>query len=112
MDIEFSTKKLEKECNDGALLKRKHGEQRAKLIRRRLDEMRAAPNLDVLGTLRGPRCHELKGGRKGQLSVDLDHPYRLIFEVNQSPVPENLSGGLDWAKVTQIIVVQIADTHK
>lgn len=112
MEIEFSSRKLEKECNDGTLLKRKHGEQRAKLIRRRLDEMRASANLDVLRTLPGPRCHELKGDRKGQLSVDLDHPYRLIFGVNQSPVPENPSGGLDWTKVTQIIVIQIADTHK
>jgi proteic killer suppression protein len=112
VDIEFSSKKLEKECNDSLLLKRKHGEQRARLIRRRLDEMRAAPNLAVLRTLPGPRCHELVGDRKGQLSVDLDHPYRLIFEVNQSPVPENPSGGLDWAQVTQIIVVEIVDTHK
>ena len=25
------------------------------------------------------RCHALKGNRKGQYAVDLEHPYRLVF---------------------------------
>jgi proteic killer suppression protein len=52
-----------------------------------------------------------QGKRKGQLSVDLDHPYRLIFVVNHDPVPVLPDGGLDWSKVTAIKILGVEDTH-
>ena len=62
---------------------------------------------------RGPeRCHELTGGRKGQLSVDLEHPYRLIFIPNHEPIPRKPDGGLDWKLVTSIMIIGIEDTHE
>ena len=56
------------------------------------------------------RCHELTGDRRGQLSLDLVHPQRLIIEPAE-PVPRTQDGGLDWAAVTRVVVVEIADTH-
>lgn len=113
MDIQFSDKKLERECNDDKLLQKKHGKHRAKLLRSRLAVMREADNLSALGPpYKGPyRCHELAANRKGQLSVDLDHPYRLIFTTNHKPPPIRDEGGLDWAKVTAITIIEIADPH-
>lgn len=59
------------------------------------------------------RCHELTQGRRsGQLSVDLDHPYRLIFVPNHNPVPEREEGGLDWSQVTAIKILSVEDTHE
>ena len=55
--------------------------------------------------------HELHGDRDGQLSVDLDHPYRLIIQPANNPIPTKPDGGLDWARVTAILVVEVADTH-
>lgn len=48
-------------------------------IQQRLLQLQAARSLADLGPpYQGPaRCHELKGDRAGQLSVDLKHPYRL-----------------------------------
>ena len=112
MDIFFSTKKLEKEFNDSNLLQRRHGPRRAKLIRRRLDELRAADSLFFLRQLPAARCHELKGDRAGQLSVDLDHPYRLIFKPFDNPIPQKPDGGLDWTRITKIMIVDIEDTHE
>ncbi len=113
MDIQFSNKKFEKECNDDALLQKRHGKHRAKLLRNRLAVMYAAVNLAAIGPpYKGPyRCHELVANRKGQLSVDLDHPYRLIFTPNHKPLPTRDEGGLDWAKVTAITIIEIADPH-
>ena len=113
MDIQFSDKKLEKECNDDALLQKRHGKQRAKLLRSRLAVMREAANLSALGPpYAGPyRCHELTNNRKGQLSVDLDHPYRLIFIPNHKPIPTREVGGLNWTNVTAITIIEIANTH-
>lgn len=115
MDIFFKTRKLEKEFNEGAQLDRIHGAKRAKKIRMRMVEFRAATSLmDFWPPKSGPgRCHELtQGKRKGQLSVDLDHPYRLIFTPAHDPVPTLEDGGLDWSQVTAIIILGGEDTHE
>jgi len=53
----------------------------------------------------------LSGNRAGQLSVDLDHPYRLLFIVANEPTPMKDNGELDWVKVTEIEIIGIVDTH-
>lgn len=73
--------------------------------------MRAAANLGILRPPFPGRCHELKGERAGQLSVDLTHPHRLVFVPSDDPPPERPEGGLDWGLVTAITVIAIEDTH-
>lgn len=57
------------------------------------------------------RCHQLDGNRKGQFSVDLEHPYRLIFAPNHNPIPELEDGGINLQAVTKIKIIEIVDTH-
>ena len=57
------------------------------------------------------RRHPLKGEREGQYAVDLDHPRRLVFELNHEPVPRKQDGGIDLDKVTAIIIVDVVDYH-
>jgi plasmid maintenance system killer protein len=111
VDILFQDRKLAKVCNDQSLLIRRYGELRAKLLRRRLDEFRAADNLEIMRSLPQVRCHELKGNREGTLAVNLDHPYRLIFEPANDPIPRKPDGGLNWTAVTAIRVLAIEDYH-
>ncbi|MBU7582886.1 MAG: killer suppression protein [Nostoc sp. TH1S01] len=111
MDIVFSDRKFEKECNDQKLLKKNHGADRAKRIRRRLDDLRDADVLEDMRNLPG-RCHELLQDRAGQLSLDLDHPYRLIFEPADEPIPTKPDGGLDWNKVTAVRILGVENTHE
>ena len=58
MDIIFRTSKLEKEFNDRNLLQKRQGQIRAKLIHRRLDDLRAAEVLEYMRNIPG-RCHEV-----------------------------------------------------
>jgi proteic killer suppression protein len=109
--IRFKTEKLAKQYSTAKLLLRAHGEARAKLIRRRLDELRAVVVLDDLRNTPG-RLHELKGDRKGQLSLDLDGPYRLLFAPNHNPVPATPEGGLDWTRITAVTIPGVEDTHE
>lgn len=111
MEIIFNTRKLEKECNDYKLLVRRYGDQCAKLIRRRLDDLRDVDTLQDMRRLPQARCHELSGDRKGQLALDLKHPFRLIIEPNHNPVFLKPDGGLDWKSVTEIIVMKVEDYH-
>lgn len=111
MDIVFKNNKFEKECNNQRLLEKQHGKERAKRIRRRLDDLRAANVLEDMRNLPG-RCHELLHDRSGQLSVDLDHPYRLIFESTNEPIPTKPDGGIDWTKVTAVMILGVENTHE
>ena len=112
MDILFQTSKLAKEFNTEQLLVRRHGPRRAQLLQRRLIQLRAANVLEDLRKLPQVRCHELTGNRAGQLSLDLDHPYRLICEPANDPIPQNPDGGLDWTRVTTVVVLGVEDTHE
>ena len=112
MRISFKTKKLSKELTtDKGLAKR--GARQAALIKRRLVLLEAATFLADLGPpYAGPaRCHELKGNRVGQLSVDLDHPFRLLFIPDHKPPPTRPEGGLDWSQVTAVTIIGVEDTH-
>jgi len=110
VEIVFAAARLEKLCNSDRELVREFGPQRAKITRRRLDQLRAAENLEVMRNLPG-RCHELTGDLKGTLSIDLDGPYRLLFEPAENPPPVKSDGGLDWNLVTAIRILRVEDTH-
>ena len=110
MDILFRTEKLRRQCSLERERVRAWGEQRARLILRRLDGLLAADTLEVMRRVPG-RCHELRADREGQLSLDLDGPYRLIFEPANEPVPRKEDGGLDWSRVTAVRILGVEDTH-
>ena len=111
MDILFRSSSLEKECTNKRKLQNKHGAKRADLIQRRLEAMANSESLAVLRLLPQLRAHALAGDRAGQLAVDLDHPYRLIFEVANDPIPIDVGGGLDWSQVTAVRILEIIDYH-
>ena len=111
MDIVFVSGKLAKQCKSQRLLLQHHGAVRAKLIGQRLAELRAAQVLNDMRNVRRARCHELKGDHAGQLSVDLDHPYRLIFEAVDQEGNTIRSRALDWTKVTIIRILGVENTH-
>ena len=110
MDILFENEKAAALYNDHKKLVKAHNLQRAKLIRRRLDDLHAAKSLEVMRALPG-RTHELKGDRALQISIDLDGPYRLIVVPAHDPIPVKDDGGLDWTKVTAITIKEVVDTH-
>lgn len=110
MDILFSDKRFGKLCGKSRDLQRKYGAEQAKKIVMRLQQLQAAHDL---GDLRdGPgRLHELHGDRARQFSLDLKHPYRLIFEAAHDPPPTKPDGGLDWRRITRVKILGVVDTH-
>ncbi len=111
MDVAFADASLRELCNSSQGLRRRYGAEGEKKIRQRLDELADAATLAVVRSLPGPRCEELKGNRKGQLSVRLHGAFRLIFEPQQSPPPTKSDGGLDRTATTAIRVLAIEDYH-
>lgn len=111
MIILFANKHFQQECADSKKLQKRHGAQQAKRLRQRLDELRAADTLETMRQLPG-RCHELTGKLAGKVSLDLVHPYRLIFEPADDPPARKPDGGIDWANVRSIRLLEVEDTHE
>ncbi|MBI5558922.1 MAG: killer suppression protein [Deltaproteobacteria bacterium] len=111
MRIFFKTKKLQKICSEESESRKQLGAKCGLKLQQRMMELKAAQDLADISRLPPARCHELTGNRTGQLSVDLVHPYRLLFVVTNNPYPERSNGGLDWNGVTEIEIIEIADTH-
>lgn len=112
MDIDFRTERLERVCNDRSARVREWGERQAKILGRRLDDLRAAETLDDLRRLPGD-CHAYKNRTDGTLTLDLDGGWRLFFRPANDPVPllpDKKS--LDWTKVTAIEITDVRDPHE
>ena len=92
-------------------MQKHRGKNLARKLKQRLMELTAATTLQDIRRTPPARCHELMGKRKGQLSVDLEHPYRLIFKPDHSPLPRREDGGLDWDRVTEVMVIEVVDPH-
>lgn len=111
MEVGFRTTQMAKTCTDPRARQRKFGAERAKKILLRLTQMTAAANLGELMRLPQARCHPWSVGIGDQYTVDLDGPYRLLFEVADDPVPRLSDGGIDVHQVHQITVVEVTDPH-
>lgn len=86
MELRFSDKDLEEYAKDYKLSVRKLGARRAFLFHQRLTEIVHLSSIEDMKLLPG-HYHALTSDRKGQWACNLDHPYRLIFvieEVNDS----------------------------
>lgn len=111
MEVAFKTSKLQKMCFSETQLLKKFGKICANKIWSRLDDLQAASTLEDFKSLPG-RCHELKDNRKGQLTLDLEHPLRLVFKPSNNDIQNRREdNGLDWSSVTSVEVIDVEDTH-
>ena len=93
-------------------MRRALGANNSAKLSQRLFELQAAESLQEISYLPPTRCHELTGKEAGQFSVDLEHPYRLLFVPSDNPVPRREDGGIDLSIVKAIEIIDIKDTHK
>jgi len=110
MEITISDKKLSKVINDDRKLKKEYGEVRAKIIKKRLEDLEDALTLEDVRDLPG-RYHELVGDRKGEWACDLGHPYRMIFIPHEDPIPTDEHGRYIWIEIKGVEVTEITDYH-
>jgi len=109
MNVSFKSNKLQKVCNMEKEGIRELGPVCAGKLRQRLAELAAAGALSDISYLPPPRCHELTN--RGAFSVDLAHPYRLLFRPAHDPIPRKTDGGIDLTQVTEVEIISIEDTH-
>jgi plasmid maintenance system killer protein len=110
MEISYKSNRLMKSLTDDKDTIASYGE-RAKKIRQRVMELKAAGTLEMLKALPAAACHPLSGQRSGQLAVTITGNWRLVFEPDHDPIPLNTAGIMDWAAITKIRILEITDYH-
>lgn len=110
VEISYKSRKLEKQLTDPKEMTRSFG-QLARKVNQRLKDLSDADNLAIMKSFPAARCHELEGGRKGELSIDVSGNYRMIFVPLNEPIPKKDDGGLNWEEVTKIQIIEIKDYH-
>lgn len=110
MNIRFKANKLEKQLTDAKEIKKSFGVN-AKRVSQRMEDIRAAPNLQSLCNIQQANCHPLTGDRNGQWTVDISANHRLLFEIDQDPIPLKDDGSIDRIMVTDVKIITTEDYH-
>lgn len=90
---------------------RAFGKACARKLKLRLAFLKAAPTLKDVPTEKPHRRHQLTGDRKGEFAVDLEHPFRLMFEPTDMGACRGTDGAVDVSKVTEIRILEVKDYH-
>jgi plasmid maintenance system killer protein len=110
IEIIFRTERLRRDCTEDRWMRRAWGANRTRVLRRRLDQIHAAETLADLRPVH-PRTHELIGDHAGQISLDLDGPWRVLLEPVDPEAVRKPDGGLDWTRITAVRILAVEDTH-
>ena len=110
MKVEFLNAGLKKSCEDKATRQRLFQKAAGEKLATRLDDLAAANTMEAMRSLPGS-WEELTGKRKGQFSCRLDKKLRLVILPTKRPPPAKPDGGLDWAAVDAITVLEVVNYH-
>lgn len=111
MKIDYNPKKISKTFADERAMIKAYGEVRAKKVNQRKKELESAANLEVISKIPVANLHPLKGNRNGDWAVDVHNNWKMCFQINHNPLPFKSDGGIDLAKVTDIIIISVEDYH-
>ena len=110
MKIDFLNQKDKAFFESSKQVTKAHGLANAKKLNQRLDDLDAAQCMEVMRVLPG-HWEELKNDRAGQFSVRLHGGLRLIVKPQKQPPPTKPDGGLDWAAIDSIYIIEMVDYH-
>lgn len=110
MEVLFKNNKLEKSLSTDKGLLKSYGKL-AKKIKQRINQLESADNLEVILKLPALRLHQHIGKGKGFWSIDIQENWRILFLINQDPIPSLEDGGVDLKAITIISIVSVEDPH-
>jgi proteic killer suppression protein len=106
LKIEYENKKVERYFKDLKLLQKEKGENLARRVKIRLNQLSAADNFNVYYSTQLGKPHPLAGDFKGKYGITLLKNIRLIVKVDTEDLrPESL------VNCKTIIIVGVVDYH-
>ena len=91
--------KIEQICTNKKIAVKKYNKEMAIAILKRIAQLASAKSIGEVISSKLGRCHPLKGNRKGQYAIDLIHPARLVFSIEDG-------------EIKICLIIEITDYHK
>lgn len=110
MELLYKNNKLKKSLTTDKGLTKGYGKLAKKIKQRRI-QLESADNLDVISKLPVLRLHQHVGKGKGTWSIDIQENWRILFEIEQDPIPTLEDSGIDLKAITIISIESIEDPH-
>lgn len=110
MDILFASKNWERLCHEPGLAARTLGDDGARKLQSRLDDLYAAVNLGYAPNLPG-RFRPLDGNFEGCFSIQLIDGHHMVIRPTAGPSAKRAHGDLDLSSITSVCIVFIGENH-
>jgi proteic killer suppression protein len=110
VEIRYKSNKLEKMLSSAVAIKKNFGTN-ARRVAQRMEDITSSPNLQVLCTIPQANCHPLGGDRDDQWAVDISANHRLIFKIDQDPIPLKDDGSVNRIEVTEIQIIAAQEDY-
>ncbi len=110
MELSYKNNKLKKKLDTDKGIAKSYGTL-AKKVKLRITQLKNADNLEVISKLPVLRLHQHIGKGKGTWSIDIQENWRILFIINQDPIPTLEDGGVDLKAITIISIESVEDPH-
>jgi len=110
MELSYKNNKLEKSLTQDKGLAKNYGTL-AKKVKQRINQLKSADNLEIISKLPVLRFHHYIGKDIGIWSIDIQENWRILFKINQDPIPTLDNDDLDLKAITLIRIERIEDPH-
>ena len=110
MKLLYKSNKLKKSFTTDKGLAKSYGKLAKKIKQRRI-QLESADNLEVISKLPVLRLHQHIGKGTGTWSIDIQENWRILFQINQDPIPALEDGGIDLKAITIISIESVTDPH-
>ena len=110
MELSYKNNKLKKALDTDKGIAKSYGTL-AKKVKLRITQLKNADNLEVISKLPVLRLHQHIGKGKGTWSIDIQENWRILFIINQYPIPTLEDGGIDLKAITIISIESVEDPH-
>jgi proteic killer suppression protein len=109
MLIRFSSEALAKVCNSSELLRRRWGISKGLLLEKRLSQIGAMPNLQLVTAIPGILETPVRLTKKDEFVAAVFLPLRLLFRVDHDPVPLHQNGDARCTEIHNLILMEVID---
>ncbi|WP_121666197.1 type II toxin-antitoxin system RelE/ParE family toxin [Mesonia aquimarina] len=110
MELSYKNNKLKKSLTTDKGIAKSYGTL-AKKVKLRITQLKNADNLEVISQLSVLRLHQHIGKGKGTWSINIQQNWRILFVINQDPIPTLEDGGIDLKAITIISIESVEDPH-
>ncbi len=104
MNVRFKSNALKKQCEDPRVAMRDFGKNIGNRLTQRINELCQAKDLSEIAKIPAARLHPLVGSRLNEYSVDLVHPFRLVFIPIDDETPD-----FDMEDLSTIHIIRIEE---